>query len=128
MILLFMSVNPLLIRAQDGYVVNYQMCLDSALKKNASLEMKKILSDYQKELTQTGWNINKTSLQMQYGQYNSIYNDNGFTIQQNLNFPGVYQQQKKILQKDWQLAELETELEKKNLRSQLENCFTILLY
>lgn len=123
MILLFMSVNPLLIRAQDGYVVNYQMCLDSALKKNASLEMKKILSDYQKELIQTGWNINKTNLQMQYGQYNSIYNDNGFTIQQNLNFPGVYQQQKKILQKDWQLAELETELEKKNIQTTVGKLF-----
>lgn len=123
MVIFYLLQYPLYTDAQEGYVVNYQMCIDSALKKNATLQKQKIIADYQKELIKTGWNIGKTTLQLQYGQYNGIYNDNAFQIQQNFNFPSVYQQQKKILHTEWYIAELEAELEKKNLQTTVGKLF-----
>ncbi|GAB4207803.1 MAG: CusA/CzcA family heavy metal efflux RND transporter [Bacteroidia bacterium] len=105
------------------YIVKYSECIDSALKNNWQLQQQKILTEYKKELIQTGWSINKTNLQLQYGQYNGIYNDNAIQIQQSLNFPTNYVYQKNILSTEWDIAKLQQELEKRNIKSTVGKLF-----
>lgn len=109
------------INAQE--IVNYQTCIDSALKNYKPLQLQNIISEYQKELIKTGWNISKTSVQIQYGQYNGIYNDNAISIQQNLQFPSVYHYQKQILQNEWSIAELQKALDSKNIKATVTKLF-----
>lgn len=104
-------------------IVNYPMCIDSALKNNHQLKMQNIISEYQKELINTNWNLNKTNIQLQYGQYNSAYTDNAIHIQQTINFPANYIYQKQIFTTEWNIAELRKELEKKNIKSTVGKLF-----
>lgn len=104
-------------------IVNYTMCIDSAIKNNWQIKSKQILEDYQKEITKTAWNIDKTSFQLQYGQYNGIYNDNAIQIQQNFSNPGVYVHQKQMFEKEWNLSQLQTELEKRNIKITVSKLF-----
>lgn len=101
---------------QAQYIVKYSMCIDSATKNNLLIQSQKSIAEYQKELIHTGWNINKTSFQIQQGQYNGVYNDNAVSIQQNLLFPSTYHYQKQIFKSEWNIAQLQTELEKRNIK------------
>ncbi|GIV27497.1 MAG: acriflavine resistance protein B [Bacteroidia bacterium] len=109
--------------AQSQTILSYQQCLDSALKNHPKIKMQNILSEYQKQLVNTSWNINKTQIQFQYGQYNGIYNDNAISVQQNVLFPTIYTQQKNILSTEWKISELRKTLEKYDVITNTKKLF-----
>ncbi|HEY0262798.1 MAG TPA: efflux RND transporter permease subunit, partial [Chitinophagales bacterium] len=74
--------------------ISLQEATDIALKNNLQVKNGKLNAEYQKKLKGTAINIPQTMISAQYGQYNSIYSDNGFNISQSLNFPTVYAKQK----------------------------------
>ncbi|MCX7728325.1 MAG: CusA/CzcA family heavy metal efflux RND transporter [Bacteroidia bacterium] len=103
--------------------VNYKMCVDSAIQNNKQIQMQNILSQYQKEHIKTGWNISKTNIQFQYGQYNSAFLDNSIQMQQSISFPTNYIHQKKLLIAEWDISELQKELLKKNIKATVGKLF-----
>lgn len=110
-----------LIIAQN--TVNLQQCLDSAKLNNYTLKGESILLEYQKILSKTNWNIGKTNIAVQYGQYNGVFNDNALHISQNFLNPAYYLQQKNIYDSEYRLQELSYSLEKKNLEITLLKLF-----
>jgi cobalt-zinc-cadmium resistance protein CzcA len=61
--------------------------------KAINLEIEKLNT-----LKKTSFGLDKTDVGVQYGQYNSLSNDFGFTIDQNFKFPTVYKHQKSLNQ------------------------------
>jgi cobalt-zinc-cadmium resistance protein CzcA len=69
-----------------------QMALDSNLTiRSSSYEL-----EVQKALKSGSWDVGKTNLDFQYGQFNSNQDDNSFAISQSMAFPTVYMNQHKL--------------------------------
>ncbi|MEW6773608.1 MAG: CusA/CzcA family heavy metal efflux RND transporter [Bacteroidota bacterium] len=109
--------------SQTNLKVNLQMCIDSALKYHPQIQAQKILTEYHQALVNTAFNIPKTDFNFQIGQYNSIYQDNALHFQQSLLNPFTYVQQKKLFQSEVNIAALNTELQKKNIKNIVAKLF-----
>jgi heavy metal efflux system protein len=88
-----------------------KLALDSNLKaKSAAYNV-----DVQRTLKGASWDIPKTSLDGQYGQFNSYSDDNSIELSQSLAFPTVYIYQSKLAQANfessvWQLKSAQLEI------------------
>lgn len=64
-----------------------QQAIDVALKNNAGVKTVAYEVESQRQLKKTGFDLPKTSVSLQYGQYNSfVNNDNNITIAQSIPF------------------------------------------
>ncbi|MBL7870978.1 MAG: TolC family protein [Cyclobacteriaceae bacterium] len=64
-----------------------QQAIDVALKNNAGIKTVAYEVESQRQLKKTGFDLPKTSVSLQYGQYNSfVKNDNNITIAQSIPF------------------------------------------
>jgi cobalt-zinc-cadmium resistance protein CzcA len=102
-------------KAQQTKVVNLKQAIKMALDSNLSVRSSKYAVEVQKALVGASWDIPKTAIDVQYGQYNSLKNDNSFTVAQSFAFPTVYVNQKKLANanvksSDWQLQTTELEI------------------
>ena len=84
-----------------------------ALDSNLSVRSSKYSVDVQKALKGASWDIPKTSIDGQYGQFNSYSKDNSFTVSQSFAFPTVYINQNKLAKaniksSEWQLKTSQT--------------------
>src|SRR5665648_5306 len=71
--------------------------------------------DVQKASKGAAWDLPKTSIDGQYGQFNSVTKDNSYTISQSFAFPTVYVNQNKlananIKSSEWQLKASQLEI------------------
>lgn len=102
--------------------ISLPAAIDTALKNNMQLKNEKLKAAYQQELIKTAWAIPQTTVSMEAGQINSIYNDQRFGIAQSFQFPTVYRRQRKVNEANWEGAVLIVnlkELELKKLVSEL---------
>lgn len=67
--------------------------IDSALKNNAFLQVSKTQVDYYKALRKSNLDIDKTSIDFEYGNFNSVAADHRFSVSQTVQFPSVYRNQ-----------------------------------
>jgi Outer membrane efflux protein. len=86
-----------------------------ALDNNLNVRSSAYSVDAQKALKGASWDLEKTSVEMQYGKFNSYTKDNSFTVSQSIAFPTVYINQSKLADakvksSEWQLkgSRLET--------------------
>lgn len=108
--------------------INLQQAIDSALSNNLNVKNEKLKADYQKKLIQTGVNLPQTMINGEYGQINSVYNDNRFGIAQSLQFPTVYVRQKNALKAQWQSSLTNIVLKETELKKQVRQTFYQYLY
>ncbi|MBC7494950.1 MAG: efflux RND transporter permease subunit, partial [Flavobacterium sp.] len=102
LVLFFISINSVHGQTQ----ISLQTAFETALKNNFTLKNERLKSDYQKQLIKTAFTIAPTAVLAEYGQINSFFNDTKFGISQTLNFPSVYNSQKKLLTEEWKSAVL----------------------
>jgi cobalt-zinc-cadmium resistance protein CzcA len=78
-----------------------QLSLDETLQlleeKNNDLSAAKSSSNAAMHRIATAFDLSPTSIGFEYGNVNSYYNDNRFTISQTLDWPGVYRHRKTML-------------------------------
>src|SRR5882724_6577905 len=70
--------------------------VQTALKNNLGIKSAEYQIDYFKELKKTGSDIGKLSATWMHGQYNSVYQDNNFTLLQTIPFPTTISSQLKF--------------------------------
>ncbi len=102
-------------KAQQPITVNLKEAVQMALDSNLAIRSSVYSVDVQKSLRGASWDIPKTSIDGQFGQFNSYSKDNSFTISQSFNFPTVYINQKKIANatiksSEWQLKASQLEI------------------
>ena len=114
------------IHAQQIKTINLKEAVQMALDSNLSVRSSGYSVDVQKALKHASWDIPKTSIDGQFGQFNSYSKDNSFTVTQSFAFPTVYINQNKLAKaniksSEWQLktSQLEIATQVKQLYWQL---------
>jgi len=79
---LFSSTFFMTSKAQQPKIINLQQAIQMALDSNLSVRSSAYLVDIQKTLKGASWDLPKTSVEGQYGQFNSYTKDNSFTLSQ----------------------------------------------
>jgi cobalt-zinc-cadmium resistance protein CzcA len=113
-------------KAQQVKTVDLKQAVQIALDNNLAVHSSAYSLDEQKVLRGAAWDLPKTSIEGQYGQFNSFKKDNSFTISQSFDFPTVYINQRKlsnanVKSSEWQLKakQLETATQVKQVYWQL---------
>lgn len=94
--------------AQKAKPIDLKQAIQFALDSNLAVKSSTYNVDVQKALKGSAWDLPKTSIEGQYGQFNSNTKDNSFTISQSFAFPLVYINQHKLANanvksSEWQL-------------------------
>lgn len=106
--------------------ISLKQAIQMALDSNLTVRSSAYAVDAQKALKGAAWDIPKTAVEGQYGQFNSYAKDNSFTISQSFAFPTIYILQNKLANanvksSEWQLktSQLEVATQVKQIYWQL---------
>ena len=113
---------------QPTAVIPLQAAIDTALKYNLQSQSARLHAQAEKLREQTGWDIPKTELNGEYGQTNSATKDMRLGITQSFSFPTVYTNQKRALQENYQIAELQSRLTALDIKTNVRSLFYQLVY
>lgn len=108
--------------------ITLQAAIDTALVNNLLVKNERLKAEYQKQLIKSGANLPKTTVSGEYGQINSSYYDNRFVINQNINFPSVYSNQKSVLREEWRSSMLNVAVKEVELKRQVSQVYYMLTY
>lgn len=102
-------------KAQQVKTVDLKQAVQIALDNNLAVHSSAYSLDAQKVLRGAAWDLPKTSIEAQNGQFNSFKKDNSFTVSQTFDFPTVYINQRKlsnanIKSSEWQLKATQLEI------------------
>ena len=102
--------------------ISLQAAIDSALQNNLQLKNEALQSSYQQKLKAAAVDIPQSNVLAEYGQINSIFNDNKIGIAQSIAFPTVYSRQRNLQNEIykstmWTLAWKQAEIKKQLCQS-----------
>jgi len=124
LILILLSFTTL--QAQKVRTVSCDEAIKMALDSNLTVRSSNYAIDLERALKGAAVDIGKTTVEGQFGQFNSASNDNGLTVSQSFAFPTVYLNQRKladsrIKSSQWQqkVSQLETATQVKQVYWQL---------
>jgi cobalt-zinc-cadmium resistance protein CzcA len=103
------------IQAQKPKTIDLHVAIQMALDSNLNIRASEYSVEVQKALKGASWDLPKTAIDGQYGQFNSYTNDNSFTVSQSFAFPTVYINQNKLANANvknsqWQLKTSQLEI------------------
>lgn len=108
--------------------ISLQAAIDTALKYNLQVQGAQLSANAEKLRQKTGWDIPKTELSGEYGQINSATKDMRLGLTQSFSFPSVYTNQKRSLQENYQVAELQSKLTGLDIKTNVRSLFYQLVY
>lgn len=94
-LLIFLGISSA--NAQVPTQISLDNAIQLALKNNFKIQSGKINTQSISTLKKSVFELPKAEVNFQYGQYNSIKNDNGFSIQQQIPFPSYYKAKSKLI-------------------------------
>ena len=124
-ILLFGTLG---VQAQQPKKVNLQQAIQLALDSNLSVRSSAYSVNVQKALKAAAWDIPKTTIEGQYGQFNSYSKDNSFTVSQSFAFPTVYANQHKLANANVRSSEWELKSSQLEIATQVKQIYGQLTY
>jgi len=103
--------------------VNYTQALQIMHDSSKTFVALNLEQESIERLRGSGWNLPKTQLSFSYGNINSAAVDNGFLLQQNLEFPTVYAAQSRLIRSEQQMARADNALNRKEREKELATQF-----
>lgn len=94
--------------------------LDTAVKNNLSLKVARTEIDYYKQLSRNNFDVSKTVVSFDYGKFNSLANDNKFSVVQSLDFPTVYSRQAAVHEASMWVSEAQLDIRTLNLKTEVK--------
>lgn len=94
-----------------------------AIQNNKRMQSARYNEQSKNWLRQSAYDIPKTAVDMDYGQFNSRFNDTRFGVSQTFNFPTVYTRQKKALTEGYRVAQVQTQLTEQELKAQVRHWY-----
>ena len=107
--------------------ISLESAIAIALKNNLQIKNENLKADYQKALVRSAMDIPMTQINSEYGQINSSYYDNRFSINQSFSFPLVYARQKSLYNEEWKMKLLGTALKEKEVKELVSSVYQKLL-
>ncbi|MEI8086145.1 MAG: CusA/CzcA family heavy metal efflux RND transporter, partial [Paludibacter sp.] len=129
LILIMIGLSSIIeIKAQQTKVVSLKQAIQMALDSNLSVRSSSLSVEAQKALKGSAWDIPKTSVEGQYGQFNSYSKDNSFTVSQSFSFPTVYIHQAKLLKSNLKSSEWQLKSSQLEISTQVKQVYYQLMY
>ncbi len=130
MLLIFLTGSSLFasVNAQQVKVIDMKKAVQMALDSNLAIRSSQYNLDAQKVLKGASWDIPKTSLDGQYGQFNSFTKDNSYTISQSIAFPTVYINQNKLATENVKSGEFQLKTSQLEIASQVKQAYWQLVF
>lgn len=124
-ILLFMCIAPFFAKAQQP--ITLEEAIATGMKNNADLQVSKMKEEYYDKLRKTSFDPDPANFSFEYGQMNSIVNDNKFSVTQTIKFPSVYTSQSRISKSTVEISRLQLRIDESQLRADIKIRFYELL-
>jgi len=128
LVLLFGSSFFTVLKAQPAKFINLHQAVQMALDSNLSVRSSAYSVDVQQSLKGASWDLPKTNLEGQYGQFNSYTKDNSLTLSQSFAFPTVYVNQKKLADANVKSAEWQLKASQLEIATQVKQVYWQLAY
>ena len=128
LILIFGSSIFYNVNAQQPRVINLHEAIQMALDSNLNIRSSAYSVDVQKSLKGASWDIGKTNIDVQYGQFNSYTKDNSFTVSQSFAFPTVYINQNRLAKTNLKGSEWQLKTSQLEIASQVKQVYWELAY
>jgi len=97
-------------QSSDTTFNSLENAIEFAFENNKNMEAANLQIERSTLLKRTAFNIGKTSINAQYGQFNSLENDFSFSVNQNFQFPTVYTKQSKLAKVRIQNSEINKQI------------------
>lgn len=130
-IFLLLYISPFTSSAQSNQKptpISLEVAIDTALSNNPGLQAEQYRLKAEQQLKGTSFDLPKTNVDFLYGETNSFYKDNGFTIGQSFAFPTYYIQRSKLLQENIESQEIKKQITKNALINEVKSIFYYLRY
>jgi cobalt-zinc-cadmium resistance protein CzcA len=108
--------------------ISLEEALETARKNNLLLRSALLNTESAGYMKRSSFELPKTSVTMQYGQYNSIHQDLGLSISQSIPFPGYYTARTGLYKAQLEGARLREDVSANEIRSQVRSLFYRLYY
>lgn len=115
-------------QALPDKIYTLKQAVEQALTLNGFMKSSLLEIENQKVLRQTAWNIDKTNVGFQYGQFNSNAQDNEFTVTQTFEFPATYINQDRLAKASIKSAEIKSEFTKNEIIGQVKSTYYQLVF
>jgi heavy metal efflux system protein len=122
--LLYMSAS----QAQQTKFIGLEQAIQTALDSNLSVRSTVYSVQAQKALVSASWDLPKTDIEAQYGQFNSYQKDNNLTIAQSMNFPTVYVNQRRLAKANIRGSEWQQQNTKLEIATQVKQVYQQMVY
>jgi len=116
------------VKAQKVSSIDVKQAIQIALDSNLAVKSSIYSVEAQKVLKGASWDLPKTSIEVQYGQFNSYTKDNSFTISQSFNFPTVYVFQNKLANANVRSSEWQLKNSQAEVATQVKQVYWMLAY
>lgn len=108
--------------------ISLEKATQIALANNRSIKTEQLRAAYAKAMIGTSVDIPQTALAAGYGQINDRRQDNMFTINQEIALPLVYSRKEALLESQWKLAQLQTDMRAYDLQREVALAYYEVLY
>jgi cobalt-zinc-cadmium resistance protein CzcA len=119
---------PNITQAQQARELSLEEAINMGIQNNNAVKSAQFGIDYNTHLRGTASAIGKTNAAVMYGQYNSYYNDNNFTLTQSIPFPTSMHTQAQYFNATIKQAELNKQATENELRLQIKTSYYALQY
>jgi len=102
--------------------------ISTALKNNLAITSGQLNVQASAKLKRSAFELPKANVNLQYGQYNSIRQDNAFQIGQTIPFPTYYTARSGLYEAELQNTQLQLQLTENETRAQVQQWYYRLLY
>jgi cobalt-zinc-cadmium resistance protein CzcA len=128
-ILLFAGSSYLnILNAQQQKTIDLHGAVKIALDSNLAIRSSAYSVDVQEALRGASWDIPKTAVDGQYGQFNSYSKDNSFTVSQSFAFPSSYVYQNKLTNANVRSSEWQLKASQLEIATQVKQVYWQLAY
>ncbi|MFF5384194.1 CusA/CzcA family heavy metal efflux RND transporter [Pedobacter suwonensis] len=125
---LFSFSSPAMAQTGPTQPMNMEQAVSRAIGNNQAVKSSTLQIGKQQALRGSSTDLGKTSVDVQYGQINTIKRDNNFSATQSIPYPGLFKSQRNLYDAQIKSAELGLTVTQKELTYQVKTVYTQLAY
>lgn len=120
--------KPATVSAQKPIYIDLKQALQMAADSNLAVRSAEYSVNVQQALKSASWDIPKTQVEGQYGQFNSWQKDNQFIVSQGFAFPTLYISQYKLAKANVKSSEWQFQASRLEIATQVKEVYWQLSY
>lgn len=108
--------------------ISLENAIDKAFQNNLDLRNGQLKIEYQDKIRNSYHVIDPLNISAEFGQMNSAYVDNKFSVNQAIRLPKFYNAQKVVLEEEWKNAAMSLDIQKWQLKKEIALVYNNLNY